>query len=70
MPPRSRPRTTPPGPRHVEAWVAAWVDQATASLLSDGETVISTSRGTVHAWLDRPSRFRRGILRTSTSYAV
>lgn len=51
---------------HVEAWVAAWVDQAIVSLLSDGETVISTSRGTVHAWLDRPSRFRRGLLRTST----
>jgi hypothetical protein len=51
---------------HVEAWVAAWVNQATAALLSDGETVISTSRGTVHAWLTNPARFRHGMLRTQT----
>jgi hypothetical protein len=51
---------------HIEAWVAALVGQATASLLSDGQTVIRTSRGTVHAWLDRPSQFRRAMLRTST----
>ena len=50
----------------VEEWVATWAGEATARLLSDGETVISTSRGTVHAWLGRPSRFRRGVLRTRT----
>jgi hypothetical protein len=51
---------------HVEEWVTSWVDSATTTLMSDGETVISTSRGTVHAWLDRPSRLRRGMLRTRT----
>lgn len=48
---------------HVEQWVDRWVHDAAAALLSDGEAVISTSRGTVQARLDRPSRFRRGKLR-------
>lgn len=51
---------------HVEEWVDRWVDDAVTTLLSDGEAVISTSCGTVQAWLDRPSRFRRGMLRTQT----
>ncbi|MBO0770405.1 MAG: hypothetical protein J2P35_02995 [Actinobacteria bacterium] len=50
----------------VEEWVTTWVDEAMTRLLSDGETVISTSRGTVHARLTRPSRFRRGGLWTRT----
>jgi hypothetical protein len=50
---------------HVEEWVSGWVDAATAALLADGEAVISTSRGIVRAWLDRPGRFSRGVLRTS-----
>jgi hypothetical protein len=48
----------------VEEWVATWADEATAKLWSHGETVITTSRGTVRARLKRPSRFRRGMLRT------
>jgi hypothetical protein len=44
----------------VEEWVTTWVAEATARLLSDGKAVISTSRGTVHARLKRPSRLRRG----------
>jgi hypothetical protein len=51
---------------HVEAWVTSWVDEAAAQLLAGGPAVITTSRGTVRARLDRPSRFRRGGLRTST----
>jgi len=42
------------------------VNEAINTLLSDGETVISTSRGTVHASLKSPSRFRHGMLRTQT----
>ena len=49
----------------VEAWVTAWVDQATTQLLSRGEAVITTSRGTVRARLEHPSRFRRGTLHHS-----
>lgn len=50
----------------VEDWVTSWVDEATTRLLTDGQAVIVTSRGTVQARLDRPSRFRRGSLRTAT----
>jgi hypothetical protein len=60
----------PAGPadplNRVEEWVTTWVTQATTRLLADGEAVISTSRGTVHAWLERPSRLRRAMLRTHT----
>jgi hypothetical protein len=51
---------------HVEAWVTSWVDEATTQLLASGQAVITTSRGTVQATLDCPSRFRHGGLRTST----
>jgi hypothetical protein len=50
---------------HIEEWVTRWVDNATAVLLSDGAAVISTSRGTVRASFDRPSRLHAGKLRTS-----
>jgi hypothetical protein len=50
----------------VEEWVTTWVDEATARLLSDGKAVISTSRGTVHGRLKRPSRLRRGTLQIRT----
>jgi len=43
-----------------------WVDEATARLLSDGKAIVSTSRGTVHARLKRPSRLRRGTLQIRT----
>ena len=51
----------------VEDWVAGWAAEATASLLSTGEAIITTSRGTVEAWLERPSRPGRGTLRTRSS---
>jgi hypothetical protein len=51
---------------HVEDWITGWVEDATATLMAEGEVDISTSRGTVQAWLERPSRFRRGWLRTTT----
>jgi hypothetical protein len=50
----------------IEEWVTNWVTQATTRLLADGEAVIATSRGTVYAWLARPSRLRRAMLRTRT----
>ena len=50
----------------IEAWITTWADEATTQLLSSGEALITTSRGSVRAWLHRPSRFRRGTLRTST----
>ena len=46
----------------VEDWVTRWVDDAVDELLSDGETTITTSRGTLQAWLDRPTRLRTGVL--------
>ena len=48
----------------VEDWVASWTAEAAAELLSTGEAIITTSRGTVRAWLQRPTRLRRGALRT------
>jgi len=51
---------------HVEQWVVNWVTAATSELLANGETVISTSGGTVKAWLDRPTRLRDGRLRTAS----
>ncbi len=48
----------------VEEWVTAWVDDAIAALLAGGEAFIVTSRGTVRAWLDRPSVLGPGMLRT------
>jgi hypothetical protein len=52
---------------HIEEWVTRWVDDATATLLADGEAFIATSRGTVQAWLDLPSWLGRGMLRTRTA---
>jgi hypothetical protein len=51
----------------VEDWVTHWVEEATARLLASGETIITTSRGTVHAWLERPAWPRRPLLRTHSS---
>ena len=50
---------------HIEEWVTTAADQAAATLLTDGEAVMTTSGGTLRAWLDRPSRFRPGWLRTA-----
>jgi hypothetical protein len=48
----------------VEDWVDGWVAEATASLLSAGAATITTSRGTVQAWLERFPRRRRATLQT------
>ena len=50
----------------TEARVTAWADRATAQLLSGGEAVITTSRGTVRARLGRPSPARRRTLHLVT----
>lgn len=50
----------------VTGWLAERIDMAVATLLTDGETVITTSRGTVWAGLQHPSRWRSGWLRTHT----
>jgi hypothetical protein len=51
----------------VEDWVTGWAADAAAALLSEGEATITTSRGTVEAWLEHPSWPRRGTLRTRSS---
>jgi hypothetical protein len=48
----------------TEDWVTAWAAEATARLLSTGEAVITTSRGTVEARLERSRRHGRAALRT------
>jgi hypothetical protein len=40
----------------VEDWVTTLVAEATVVLLATGEATITTSRGTVHAWLEPPKR--------------
>lgn len=47
----------------VEDWVTAWVDELTDALLARGEAALTTPRGSIHAWLRRPGRMRRGELR-------
>ena len=57
------PDPLPAGPgdplARVEDWVTGWAEQAAADLFATGEAVITTSRGTVQAWLSRPA-WRRG----------
>ncbi|MGH9101648.1 MAG: hypothetical protein ACRDYD_01475 [Acidimicrobiales bacterium] len=48
----------------VEPLVATLVHAATDELLDGGHAVIASSRGRVEAWLERPSRWRQGALRT------
>jgi hypothetical protein len=50
----------------AEDWVTRRVDGATVRLLASGEAIITTSRGTVYAWLERSSWHRRGSLRVSS----
>ena len=52
----------------VEPFVTSLVERATTELLATGDTVIATSRGTVEAWLERPERFRPGLLRTRADH--
>jgi len=51
----------------VEDWVTGWAEQAAADLFATGEAVITTSRGTVQAWLSRPAWRRGRALRTQAS---
>ncbi len=50
----------------IEEWVTGWVARATDRLMADGMATITTSRGTVQAWLERPGLLRHGSLRTSS----
>jgi hypothetical protein len=46
----------PEGPvSRVEPFISRWVNDAVERLITDGEALIDTSRGTVQAWLRRPS---------------
>ncbi len=51
----------------VEDWVTGWAEQAAADLLAIGEAVITTSRGTVRAWLSWAAWRRGRALRTQAS---
>jgi hypothetical protein len=46
----------------IEDWVIAQAEQAAGQVLSRGEATVATSRGTLRASLDRPGRFRSGML--------
>lgn len=48
----------------VEEWVERQAGEAVGRLLATGEAWVETSRGTLHAYLERPTRFREGWLRT------
>ncbi len=50
----------------TEDWVSAWADHAADRLLAAGEATITTSRGTIRAWLARPGHRRPGGLRTES----
>ena len=47
----------------VEDWVTGWIAELADSLLARGEAALSTPRGSIEAWLRRPSRMRDGELR-------
>lgn len=56
---------TPEGPLlRTEAWVDRWASDALDALFSEGHALVGTPLGTLEAWLDLPSRFRGGSLRT------
>ena len=50
----------------VEDWVSGWADDAAARMLATGEATVTTSRGTVRAWLTRPGPGRAGSLSTES----
>jgi hypothetical protein len=58
----------PAGPEdnvaRVEDWVVRWAAQATTDLLATGAAVITTSRGSMRAWLVWPAEHASGRLRT------
>ena len=47
----------------TEPFVAELGERAVEELLNSGHTVVTTSMGTVEAWLERPTRWRVGALR-------
>ena len=47
----------------VEGWVANWAAELTDGLLASGEAALSTPRGSIEAWLRRPSQLGDGELR-------
>jgi hypothetical protein len=47
----------------VEDWVAGWAAELADGLLARGEAALSTPRGSIEAWLRRPSRLHDGELR-------
>lgn len=47
----------------VEPFVAGLVERATDELLASRHTVIATSRGSVEAWLEEPTRWRKRAIR-------
>ncbi len=49
----------------LESWVDRLVEEATAELIATGYVMIDTSRGTVEAWLERPTRWHSGEIRTA-----
>lgn len=50
----------------IEACVADLVERGVDELLDGGHTLISTSMGSVEAWLEPPTRWRSGAIRTKT----
>jgi hypothetical protein len=62
--PRLEALPTRPGDplNRTEDWVSAWAEQAAERLLATGDATITTSRGTVRAWLARPGQGRAGGL--------
>jgi len=53
----------------VEPFVADLVEGAVEDLLATGHTIITTSMGTVQAWLERPTRWRPGAIRVRCEHA-
>lgn len=57
-----------PGESHhqrVGGWLGQVIEKAVAELMDSSNTIVETSRGTVRADLQRPSRWQRGCLHAS-----
>jgi hypothetical protein len=48
----------------IEERIAHLVEEATAELIGTDHVVIDTSRGSVEAWLEHPTRWHSGAIRT------
>ena len=51
----------------VEDWVTGWAAQLADGLMVRGAAALSTPRGSVHAWLRRPTRVHKGELRIESA---